>query len=247
MASLQLGRMIPVLAALSLLGLAACSEGTDSADNNNGGTSGSEGGASNAGTSSQAGNTSTTQTFHPLFTFDINKEGVMPGDTSTDPSNLTTSSTTTWDGTDGISLPQDSPQGSLKVEIPFTDYGQGATFEFHFDTPQDFSGTTLTIFAKLDSGFTPDPSSPGGIIFFAKSGTDWIWGERDWANMSATDMGDWLEFKWPVDQPGTGSVDGFDPSEIQGIGFKFDTGSGLNASSTPTAAVFHVDSIGYYE
>lgn len=41
----------------------------------------------------------------------------------------------------------------------------------------DLTGTTLFLYLKFGSGFVQDPSMPGGFVFYAKSGSDWVWGQ----------------------------------------------------------------------
>lgn len=135
--------------------------------------------------------------------------------------------------------------GALEVTIPFTDYKQAATVEFEFGVPQDFSGKMLTVQVQRASGFNADPSFPGGLIFFVKTGDDWVWGQQPWVNIETT--GTWVEYKFVLDK--ADAKDGFDPTAVRTVGIAFDTGGGAEPdadkqpTSKPTEAVFYVDTV----
>lgn len=185
-----------------------------------------------------------------LFAFDEGMEGFkfetyQPTDT-TQPFNLYETSTLSWDDTKGKPDP-----GSLKVEIPFDAYNQQATVQFNYDAegPQDFSGKTLTVRVMLDSGFNPDPSFPGGVQFFVKTGEAWTFGEAGWTNVEL--VGTWVEYSFPLESavtyPAAGTVSDFDPSQVRAIGVSFNTGGGAQEGAAtqpigpPTEATFFVD------
>jgi hypothetical protein len=236
----------------------ACSSGSDDPDDTS--DSGGTGGSGSGGTSSGgSGGTSTTSTTgeagapgeaEVLFSFDDGLEGFVAGDDIADTDdqvNLSAESTVSHDSEFGAEAP-----GSLKIEIPFAGYTEGAEVQYVFgeDNPQDFSDSVISAKIYLEEGgFTPNPTSPGGIIFFMKSGTEYAWGQAGWRNVDGSDMGDageWFAVTFdPDDYDIASSIDGFDASEVLAIGFKFDTGSGLDteADELPTPAVFWVDDI----
>lgn len=147
----------------------------------------------------------------------------------------------TWDGDEG------QPEaGSLRIEAPFGAYEEFVDYQHIFDEPRDLSGLTLFLSLKLASGFSPDHSAPGGIILYAKSGEEWLWGQAPWANVGEDAVDRWVEHRFYLDFPDTeSSIEGFDPSAIRAIGFKIHTGGGVDASGPPASAVFFVDTIGY--
>jgi hypothetical protein len=239
-------------ACLMLFGT-ACSEGTDDPQTGTGGAggvSGSGGSPGTGGTGGSSGGGSITM----LLAFDSASDvpklalGAPPaGDAGSDPNDLSV-------GVDGgaralLSFDAavgDPNPGSLKIEIPTTAYEQYVDYQLLLSPAlQDYSGRTLTLKIRLDEGFSPDPSAPGGIIFYAKSGANYDWGQAAWMNIPPA-SGTWVEVLFDVDNPDPdSSTAGFQPTQLQSIGFKIHTGSGLNATSQPTPAVFHLDSIGY--
>jgi hypothetical protein len=134
-------------------------------------------------------------------------------------------------------------RGSLEVHIPCTAYGQYADYLISLAGPTDLRKRTLSARIRLDDGFSPELSAPGGVVLYAKSGDNWDWGQAAWVNVSIDETGTWKEYRFELDKPAAGSSGLFDASRVQAVGLKFDTGSGEGASERPTPAVFHVDSI----
>jgi hypothetical protein len=144
-----------------------------------------------------------------------------------------------WDGTDG------SPdKGSMKLEIPFSAYDQQADFLVTFDDAnlKDFSKDVLYLQAKLDSGFSPDVSAPGGLVFYVQTTTGFAYGQSPWRNV--TGVGTWSEYTFDLSLA-MQTKPGWDPTKVKAIGIRLDTGSGVGAVMPPTAAVFHIDTIGH--
>ena len=112
----------------------------------------------------------------------------QPGN-ATAVNDLTSTSTFSWDSLDGAP-DKVADVGSMRIETPFSAYtqpDQAVDFQFMLDgRPVDLTGKTLFIYLKLDSGFSPDPSSPGGLMFYAKSNeTNWDWGQAPWQNIDS--------------------------------------------------------------
>jgi hypothetical protein len=249
---------ISCLATVGLLACmaAACSSGSD--DNDPGaqtGTGGSVGGgAPTAGDNAGgAGGAASPPVYLYTFTDDTQVYLYQPGN-ATATNDLTTASTFSWDSQDGApDLVRDA--GSLRILAPFSAYtqpDQAVDFQFMLDNPPvDLTGKTLFMYLKLDSGFSPDPSAPGGLIVYAKSNeTNWDWGQAAWQNLDpATVVGKWRKytFKLANAESGNTNVAPFDPSQVMSIGMKLDTGTPTTnpLPAPPTEATFHVDSIGY--
>jgi hypothetical protein len=147
--------------------------------------------------------------------------------------------------------------GSIKVTIPFSAYNQFADFIIAPPNPPlDLSHKQLFIKYRLDSGFSPSASAPGGVIFYVQS-AGFHYAQLAFANvipLTGTDPGPWTELKFNLDTPDISYImpppdppvpPGYDPTAIIQIGIKFHTGGGVNATMPPTPAVFHIDTIGY--
>jgi hypothetical protein len=134
-------------------------------------------------------------------------------------------------------------RGSLEVHLPCTAYGQYVDYLIALPGPTDLRKRTLSMRIRLDDGFSPELSAPGGIVLYAKSGDNWDWGQAAWVNVAIDETGTWKEYTFDLDKPAPGSSGSFDAARVQAVGFKFDTGSGEGASEHPSPAVFHVDTV----
>jgi hypothetical protein len=189
-----------------------------------------------------------------LFTFTDASEVALalPANTTPPANDLTQSSVFSWDGQNGAPDPV-AHAGSLRIDAPFSAYtqpDQSVDFQFMLrSAPVDLTGKTLFVYLKLDSGFSPDPSAPGGLIFYAKSGMNWDWGQAPWLNLDPTVVGQWRKYVFNLStaESGATNIAPFDPSQVMSIGIKLDTGSPTITPlpAPPAPAVFHIDSIGY--
>jgi hypothetical protein len=216
-----------------------------------GGTSGTGGGADDDDDNGTGGSAEPQPVY--LFTFtsimDVNR--AEPATSTPVENDLTLDTEFTLDDTDGAPAPSDAP--SMKIVAPFSAFttpDQAVDFQFQLEgAPVDLTGKTLFLYLKFDSGFVEDPSAPGGVIFYAKSGADWVWGQAPWRNLDPSRMGKWwmYTFKLADAELGEGG-EKFDPSQVMSIGLKIDTGSPLTtASAAPSEGVFHLDSLGYVD
>jgi hypothetical protein len=142
----------------------------------------------------------------------------------------------------------DPTSGSLRIEIPFNAYGQDVDYQFVFDSYVDFSGRTLSLKVMVDpGGFMTTDDTPGGIIFYAKTGANWDWGAAPWKNLLLSDYGQWLDVEFNLDCPDAGTKSDYNPKYTKSIGFKICTGGPVTASlpPLPSTAVIHIDTIGY--
>ncbi len=250
------------MSALSLAMLSACgSDDSGSGSNGSGGSGGSGGsdggsGGSGGGTTSSSGGTGgTTAQSEVLFDFASDLEGFEVGDDSgaagaggeggagstIDLVNLSLVTEASHDSKEGSPEP-----GSMKLEIPFSNYGQGSTWQHIFEDYQDFSDSIITANIKLadDGGFTQNENAPGGMIFFMKSGENWSWGQVPWVNLN--EPGDWIEVEFDPTLLELQWSEDFDPTQVKAIGFKFDTGSDPEdppEGDLPKPATIWVDSI----
>ena len=242
-----------------------------SEDSGTGGTSGDTGGSENAtggsedgqggeepgtDTGGSAGSPATatggagTVEGEVLFGFDTDDEGFIL-ETSQDTSataftNMYASTTLSWDSTEGNPDP-----GALKAVAGFNGYRQNVTVQYNWPTtdPQDFSGKTLRVRVKVESGLVADPSFPGGVQMFVKTGENWTYGQapgtagNGWSNIET--MGTWIDVEFPVDDaltyPAAGTVTDFDPSQVLAIGVIIST-NGTEGDDLPTEATFFIDS-----
>ncbi|MGA2447712.1 MAG: hypothetical protein ABTD50_03450 [Polyangiaceae bacterium] len=134
-------------------------------------------------------------------------------------------------------------RGSLEVHIPCTAYGQYVDYLIALPGPTDLRKKVLSARIRLDDGFSPELSAPGGVVLYAKSGDNWDWGQAAWVNVSIDETGTWKEYTFELDKPAPGSSGSFDAARVQAVGIKFDTGSGEGAAERPSPAVFHVDTM----
>jgi len=155
-----------------------------------------------------------------------------------------------WDGEQG-----DPDNGSLRIDVPFDAYNQSIDLQFPLASPSDLSGKVAYLRIKLDSGFNPDRSAPGGMIFYAQSGDDYAWGQAEWTNVLQSTQGKWREYSLEMSFPWRevsatgvqGSALSFDPARVRLLGLILHTGGGGSSPTAPTPALFHLDSIGYWD
>jgi hypothetical protein len=246
---------ISCLATIGLLALlgAACSSGSDSNDTGaTTGTGGTVGGAAptaGAGAGGAGGGAAAPRVLLWTFTNPDDALAYTPGN-ATATNDLTTASTFSWDSVDGApDLVADA--GSMRIQAPFSAYtqpDQAVDFQFMLPTqPMDLTGKTLFLYLKLDSGFSPDPSAPGGLMFYAKSNDTWDWGQAPWMNIDPTNH-NWRKYTFDLSKAES-AVGGptFDPANVMSIGIKLDTGTPQTTPppAAPAAATFHLDTIGY--
>jgi hypothetical protein len=242
---------------------AACSSGSDSNDTGPAtSTGGSGGGAAptagnTAGGAGGAGGVAAPPVYLYTFTDPTEINLAVAANTTAVANDLTPTTVFSWDSADGAP-DKVANAGSLRIEAPFSAYtqpDQAVDFQFLLEgRPVDLTGKTLFMYLKLDSGFSPDPSSPGGLIFYAKS-TDpnWDWGQAAWANLdpapSTGVIGKWIRYTFVLAKATSGATNiaPFDPAQVMAIGIKIDTGTPTVTPmpAPPTAATFHLDSVGY--
>lgn len=151
--------------------------------------------------------------------------------------------TTSLDTTTG-----DPTAGSMELDLPCNAYGQFVDYQFILPVITDLGERTLSVMIRLDSGFSPDPSAPGNVYLYAKSGDNWDWAQGSTqaiVPISSTSPGQWIKYTFPMATPASGSTAMFNPGYVKAVGIHLTTGAGTGASGPPTPAVFHIDSLGY--
>ena len=145
----------------------------------------------------------------------------------------------------------DPAPGSMELQLPCNAYGQFVDYQFILPVITDLGEKTLSVMIRLDSGFSPDPSAPGSVYLYAKSGDNWDWAQGSAQSIvptpptSPTSPGQWIKYTFPMASPASGSTAMFDPGYVKAVGIHLTTGAGTGASGPPTPAVFHIDSVGY--
>jgi hypothetical protein len=162
-------------------------------------------------------------------------------------------STVTYDPTAGDTLAA-GDEGSLKIVIPFTGYNQQADFQHVFALPQSLAGQILFVRFRLDSGFNPNPTYPGGFYLAVKtSNPGFTYASTIYNNITAPNPTGWTEYDLDVSNPAfvdTTNPVAYDPTSVVAIELHFDTGGGpaggVDAGALPSTATFHIDTIGYF-
>jgi hypothetical protein len=145
----------------------------------------------------------------------------------------------TGDGPDG-------KPGRLKLSMNFTGWNQLADIQVNYmgEEIKDWDGKTLKAKVMLESGFSPNPSCPGGTYMFAKTGAEWVWA-RGISDVQLTSMtaGQWQEVVFILNLPGQANA-GFDPVQVRALGLQFYSNSGGQCSEDadlPQPVVAYVD------
>jgi hypothetical protein len=168
---------------------------------------------------------------------------------------LSAVSTITFDPAVGDPLPAGDP-GSMEIQIPFNGYSQQADFQRVFACPIDLSGRTLFVRLMVDSGFTQDPSYPGGFVLSVRTGTGGGYASTPYINWPSSFDRNWLEIDLELSRPpfvALANAESYDPTQVVAIGLHIDTGSGPvgtgpapNGVPAPAPATFHVDTVGTF-
>ena len=124
--------------------------------------------------------------------------------------------------------------GLASFEIPFTAANQQYGWNVEFNRAKDGSGRELVVVMRLVSGFNPDPTTPGGMQLYGFSNS-WSASLGNWTNIVGNDA---VEYVLDLDA----DDDDFDPTNMNAVGFSFQTGGATAESST---ALFEVDCMGF--
>ena len=193
-----------------------------------GGSSGSDAGRGGGGQSGAGGSVSFN--YVPVWTFDEDEQGWSINAASS--TALRTSSTLVHDPSSG-----EPDDGSLILTVPFTDDGDDVSIAVEFPVGVDLRGKTFAARVRVDDGLG-EPTSPGGVQIYAKTGDDYAWGDAGWAEIGQSSNYQIVTF----DTDELVTDEGFDASEVREIGVHFYSGE-RNGQSAPT--VIHIDSIGW--
>jgi hypothetical protein len=221
---------LPLILAAFALSTAACG---DKGGDDDPATGGSNGGPS----------------VETVFAFDSTIDGFKfedyaPGDPMyvniyhVDPANAVLA----WDGGDG----SDGEPGRLKLTMNFSDWNQLADIQVNFmgENVKDWAGKIIRSRVMMETGFSSNPSCPGGGYIFLKTSLDYTWSRGATANLEGMTAGQWVTFGFIADSPGevdTASPSAYDPTQVLSIGMQFYSSSGSGCSELPEEAVVYVD------
>jgi len=182
-----------------------------------------------------------------LHAFDMNVEGFKfetyePGDPMyhniyfDDPANAVLS----WDGEAG----SDGEAGRLKLAMNFSNWNQLADIQLNLSGDDIIDGLGKIMRAKvmLESGFSTNPSCPGGSYLFLKTGAEYVWARGETINLEQTGLGVWNTVTFQIDSPSQ-SNSPYDPAQILALGLQFYSSGGSGCSELPAAVTAYVDTI----
>jgi hypothetical protein len=140
------------------------------------------------------------------------------------------------------SIIPDINQGVATFEVPFDAMDQSFAWRVEIDpAPQDFTGGTLVVRARLVSGLALDEAYPGAVSVTAYSHVGSTWsGRQQWHDAAIGDG--WVEYELPLD--GSGWDGNYSPSAIYALGFELHTNNWGGTDSDVAPAVFEVDWVG---
>jgi hypothetical protein len=139
--------------------------------------------------------------------------------------------------------------GSLKITGTWGSWQQSVTVEAaapvdDIGATVDFSGKILRARVFLEKGLSDFMDAPGGAVFFVKTGTDYAWGQAPWKNLDT--KGSWVDVRFDMTAPDSGSKPEFDPSKPVQLGIKIDSGGGNMHTADEymdTETVVYIDQI----
>lgn len=248
----------------------ACSSGSGNANEsdagNTAGTGGSTGtgtetgGSTNGGGSSAGGSTSTNNC-KPTVLYDFSNQtlqgfifsnvvGTAPYVNLVAPGDAGVSSNTPqlqWASKDfdGAS----ATPGSMMIQATYTNWNQSVSVEVNGpsdanNNPIDLTGKTLHAKVQLVKGLSPNPSAPGGVVFYIKTGSAYDWGQAPWTNLNSP--GTWIDVAFDTSAPASGSSANFNPKLPIQMGFQISSGGGGTVGafgSVPQDTVVYIDQI----
>lgn len=231
---------------------AACGTGSDDDGAKGGASSMGGGGASNSGGSGTTGGAGAVT---KLYTFDQDTDGFMLNKVAaTAPyvnlGSLTPPPTLAWGSKDYDGAAANP--GCLVIEANFTGWNQSVTAEVAgpldgMGGPRDLANSTLRMQVWLDKGLTPASitDAPGGIVFFVKSGKDYLWGQAPWTNLMTA--GAWTSVKFDTAHPDSGSHADWNPADPVQLGVQISSGGGnmhtADEYGPPLPTKIYVDNI----
>ncbi len=219
--------LLTAVMAISTVGCGA--KGDDDDSSNTGGTGGTGG-----------------NPVEMVFAFDTTTEGFTfqdyaPGDAMYH--NIfhedMSSCTLTNDGGDG----SDGMPGRAKLVMNFSDWNQLADIQVNFsgDSVKSWLNKKLKAQVMLETGFSTNPSCPGGTYMFLKTGATYVWARGQETNLDQTGIGTWNTVTFTADIPSQAN-DKYDPAEVVSIGLQFYSGSGTSCPEMPRPVTAYVDS-----
>jgi len=187
----------------------------------------------------------TGPTVETLFAFDTTVEGFTfqtyePGDPMyhniyfDDPANAVIS----WDGGAG----SDSEAGRAKLVMNFSNWNQLADIQLNFsgDSIKEWLGKMVKAKVMLESGFSTNPSCPGGGYLFVKTGADYVWARGGTINLEQTGLGQLQTMAFDIDIPSEANSP-YDPAQVLAVGIQFYSSGGAGCSELPAPVTAYVD------
>ena len=96
----------------------------------------------------------------------------------------------------------------------------------------------------VESGFSSNPSCPGGGYIFLKTSADYTWSRGGTANLEEMTHGQWNTFAFNADAPDQvdlASPSEYDPSQVLSIGMQFYSSGGTGCTELPASVTAYVD------
>jgi hypothetical protein len=132
----------------------------------------------------------------------------------------------------------DSPNGALKLTIPFDGPGQLLLLGNVFNTALNFEGTLVTAQIKLGSGVITSPADSAYANLVLKATDSWVYFAGPAAVLDPS--AGWVELTIDPDAPSSSALSaGFTACEIMEVDIEIHTGDG----GTFTGGVVYVDQI----
>ncbi len=161
-----------------------------------------------------------------------------------------------WSGSVDVNADATLP-GSMKVTVTFAGWNQFIDLEMGAPTdangnPIDLTNKLVTAMIRIKQGVSPQAPYPYGAVLYVKTGSDYVWGDSGWTNMTSTSG--WvtlaLDATSPQDVPANGL---WDPSQPTSLGIQLSTGGGGESTycgldytvpfGPPQTTVFYIDNI----
>ncbi len=131
-----------------------------------------------------------------------------------------------------------SPDGALKLTVPFDGPGQLLLLANVFNTGLNFEGSTVTAQIKVESGLIGDPSATARAKLTLKATDSFVY--QDGPAVVLDPSADWVTLTIDADAPSADAIaSGYDACEVREIDIEIFTA----ATGTYEQAVIYIDSI----
>lgn len=127
--------------------------------------------------------------------------------------------------------------GSVKLTIPFTEFGQQMMFAQNYSPGLNMAGATITAQIKLDSGLLTGPMDIGRAYLVVKSTVQYVYAPA--ADIKLDPTAGWQTVTLTVDAPSPDVPPMHNPCDVREIDLVVETGQ----TGTYKTAVVHIDTI----